>query len=1087
MPEPPQTSDAVLDLVRKSELVDSDALAQFLSNSGPLPGTAPDTATRLVQNGILTPFQARLILQGRYRGFKLGPYKILDQIGAGGMGQVFLAEHTAMRRKVALKVLPGKLAQDRAGVERFYREARAVAALDHPNIVRAHDVGNEKGTHFLVMEFVEGRNLDEKMRSMGGRLPVGPAAGYVVQAAAGLQHAHEKGLVHRDIKPSNLLVDRSGVLKVLDMGLARFFEDETDKLTKNLDDGAVLGTADYVAPEQLVDTSGVDHRADIYSLGATLYHLVTGRPPFEGNTAQKLVAHQMKDPTPPHEINPVVPEGLSEVILGMMEKKPGERYQSMAGVVHDLLPYVAEGPTGPESGTGLPAIALAAVSQTTASLASAVLRPHASDKLPDVTDELTRIAAAKAKKKKQLAIGGLAGVVLIGGGMVAYFASRPPEAVVIPEQPSASSSDQQALQPPLLPPYVAPPPPPPPKPPPGPTVLTQQFKLAVGTKSVEDVLYTPDGKHLLTAGADNQIRVWDAATGKPVGEPLKGHTNTVRGMSLMPGGTRLLSCSADKTVRLWNLDTGAELQKYEWTAYVTAVAALPNGRRFLTAGGDGTVLLWDVDSGEVVKEYPKQSLPVYGLAVTRDGRKAVAGTWEAKRNNVKPGDDTSALPPVAVWVFDVETGKELRRTAVPASVAHVHLSPDSKLAAFGTAVGVAVWDLETGTYRPSGPDLGQRVTAAEFTRDGKFLLATGYDKHVSLFETATLRLVNKVPFDVGGPGLNIAAHPDGKRVAVVGQNGTAGVWQLPWTTWAAGPNASVPRLNTLLTGSTGTLEDALFTSDGKRVVAAGADKFVRVWDAMTGELLRAIEVPTNPRGMALLSGDRVAVTFTPEGPVRTYGLATGKLLKEFTGHPKGSTSVAVLPDGKRFLSSGHDGTVKLWDADAGSLLETFKLVQPAYGLAAVPDGKRFLVGCGDKTVRLWDVEKKAEVERLAVTSNVWRVGVTADGATAGFMDGNKLRLWNLESSDGPVFEGPKRPVDGVVFTRDGRYVLAASQDQSLYAWELATRVPVPAQKQHTNNIRAVALSPDGRYAVTSSTDMTAVVWRLPDKMVPGKK
>src|SRR5262249_26689149 len=184
-----------------------------------------------------------------------------------------------MRRRAAVKVLPAAKAADPAALERFYREARAVAALDHPNIVRAYDIDQEDNLHFLVMEYVDGSSLQEIVRR-GGPLDPARSAHYVQQAALGLQHAYEvASLVHRDIKPGNLIVDRSGTVKILDMGLARFFNDEEDLLTKKYDEN-VLGTADYLAPEQALDSHGVDIRADIYSLGGTFYFCLTGRTPF---------------------------------------------------------------------------------------------------------------------------------------------------------------------------------------------------------------------------------------------------------------------------------------------------------------------------------------------------------------------------------------------------------------------------------------------------------------------------------------------------------------------------------------------------------------------------------------------------------------------------------------------------------------------------------------------------------------------------------------------------------------------------------------------------------------------------------------
>jgi serine/threonine-protein kinase len=344
MPAPPITGDAVLELVRKSELADDDVLRVFLQKSGPIPPTAADTATRLVQSGILTQFQARQILLGKHKGFRLGPYKILDQLGAGGMGQVFLAEHLHLHRRVALKVLPPRLAGDKRGVDRFYREARAAAALDHPNIVRAYDISCDKGTHFLVLEYVPGVTLESLLNEAGGRLPVGTACDYVVQAAAGLQHAHEKGVSHGDIKPANLIVSPQGVVKILDMGLASFFQSACPTLKDKNEPNVILGTADYLAPEQATGCARADHRVDIYSLGATLYHLVTGQPPFSGSTTAKLLAHQLNDVPTAHEVRDEVPEEVSGIIARMMAKDPAQRYQSAHESAVALLPYTGDTP-----------------------------------------------------------------------------------------------------------------------------------------------------------------------------------------------------------------------------------------------------------------------------------------------------------------------------------------------------------------------------------------------------------------------------------------------------------------------------------------------------------------------------------------------------------------------------------------------------------------------------------------------------------------------------------------------------------------------------------------------------------------------
>lgn len=335
------TAEELLALVRKSGVVEERRLTAFLEKEGTaLPTAPPDLAKRLVQEGLLTNFQAEQLLEGKWRRFTIGNYRVLERIGSGGMSSVFLCEHRRMRRRAAVKVLPVSLASDLSALERFYREARAVAALDHPNIVRAYDIDQDNDLHFLVMEYIDGPSLQDMVKNSGPLEPV-RAAQYISQAALGLQHAHEavSGLVHRDVKPGNLVVDRNGTLKILDLGLARFFEDEADAITRKYEEN-VLGTADYIAPEQVLDSHGVDIRADIYSLGVTFYFLLAGKPPFaEGTVSQKLIWHQTRQPKPIRSIRQDVPEAMDAVIRKMMAKDPDARYQTPKDVVEALAPF----------------------------------------------------------------------------------------------------------------------------------------------------------------------------------------------------------------------------------------------------------------------------------------------------------------------------------------------------------------------------------------------------------------------------------------------------------------------------------------------------------------------------------------------------------------------------------------------------------------------------------------------------------------------------------------------------------------------------------------------------------------------------
>ena len=342
----PATVEEFLELVRKSGVADEKRLDAYLQKQrAAMPPEPSKVAGMFVRDGLLTHFQAEQIIQGKWRRFSIGKYKVLERIGSGGMGSVYLCEHKLMRRRVAVKVLPAAKAKDPASLDRFIREARAVAALDHANIVHAYDIDQDEELHFLVMEYVDGANLQDMVKKVGP-MEVERACHYVYQSALGLEHAFQKGLLHRDIKPGNILVDRTGVVKVLDMGLARFFNDEDDILTKKYDEN-VLGTADYLSPEQALDSHAVDIRADIYSLGATFYFMLTGRTPFgEGTVAQKLLWHQSRHPKPISDVRKDVPAELSAIIVKMMAKQPDDRYATPAGVVEALAPYV-QNPIGP--------------------------------------------------------------------------------------------------------------------------------------------------------------------------------------------------------------------------------------------------------------------------------------------------------------------------------------------------------------------------------------------------------------------------------------------------------------------------------------------------------------------------------------------------------------------------------------------------------------------------------------------------------------------------------------------------------------------------------------------------------------------
>jgi serine/threonine-protein kinase len=335
--------DKFLDYVEQSKLVEPDTLHQELAllraeHEGKLPSTSA-VADRLIQSGLLTSWHVEKLMDRKHKGYFLGKYKLLRHIGSGGMSSVYLAEHTLMHRQRAIKVLPKTKVNDSSYLDRFHREAQATAALDHPNIVRAYDLDNEGDTHYIVMEFIEGKDLNTIVKQEGP-LPLELAANYIAQSAEGLYHAHAASLIHRDVKPANLLVDPKGVVKILDLGLALFSDSEEASLTVAHNEN-VLGTADYLAPEQAVNSHRVDHRADIYGLGCSLYFLLSGHPPFpEGSLAQRIAKHQTQMPEDIRKERPECPRDLADICLKMMQKRPEKRFANMREVADALVTWL---------------------------------------------------------------------------------------------------------------------------------------------------------------------------------------------------------------------------------------------------------------------------------------------------------------------------------------------------------------------------------------------------------------------------------------------------------------------------------------------------------------------------------------------------------------------------------------------------------------------------------------------------------------------------------------------------------------------------------------------------------------------------
>lgn len=394
------TSKPALQTIVSIGLLTQEQVDQILGED--YAGSQEEGVKQLVAAGLLNKFQETNILRGKTKALVFGPYRIIEPIGKGGMGIVYLAEHKKLNRKAAIKVLPKDKTKDKLTLDRFHREARSAATVDHRNIVKAFDVGETHGVHYFVMDYVKGVNLQSYLDQKGA-IPWKNALNYISQACAGLQHVHEKGLVHRDIKPGNLIVDGTGTLKILDLGLARCFTKESDNLTENFAvNKEITGSVNFIAPEQAMGLP-MDIRGDIYSLGATLYALITGKPPYDGTPAQKLLQHQTKTAPDIRKHHPEVPAEVASIISKMMAKKPEHRFAIPKDVITAITPWLAGGihSTG-QTRMETPALAEKSIPRRVgaATQMAPALKEETIEEVEEVTEVVDEPVTPKKKKKK---------------------------------------------------------------------------------------------------------------------------------------------------------------------------------------------------------------------------------------------------------------------------------------------------------------------------------------------------------------------------------------------------------------------------------------------------------------------------------------------------------------------------------------------------------------------------------------------------------------------------------------------------------------------------------------------------------------